>query len=72
MTTTTTDAPLETFRVDACAGLARSPKELSPKYFYDRAGSELFDAICDLQEYYVTRAETSIMETHVRDIVARW
>lgn len=66
------DAARETFRSDACAGLARSPKHLSPKYFYDRAGSELFDAICGLPEYYVTRAETQIMQAHVSEIVAPW
>lgn len=69
-------SPVETarekFRADALAGLGLAPKRLAPKYFYDRAGSELFDAICELPEYYVTRAETSIMRARVREVVASW
>jgi L-histidine N-alpha-methyltransferase len=69
-------SPVETarerFRADALLGLGLTPKRLAPKYFYDRAGSELFDAICDLPEYYVTRAETSIMRARVIEVVASW
>lgn len=69
-------SPVETarerFRADALHGLGQVPKRLSPKYFYDRAGSELFDAICELPEYYVTRAETSIMRARVHEVVASW
>lgn len=69
-------SPVETarerFRADVLLGLGLEPKRLAPKYFYDRVGSELFDAICDLPEYYVTRAETSIMRAHVNEIVASW
>lgn len=69
-------SPVETarerFRADALLGLDRTPKRLAPKYFYDRAGSELFDAICDLPEYYVTRAETSIMRARIAEVVAGW
>ena len=69
-------SPVETarekFRADALVGLGLEPKSLSPKYFYDRAGSELFDAICELPEYYVTRAETSIMRARVNEVVASW
>lgn len=69
-------SPVETarerFRADALLGLGRTPKRLAPKYFYDRAGSELFDAICDLPEYYVTRAETSIMRARIAEVVAGW
>ena len=69
-------SPVETarerFRADALLGLGLTPKRLAPKYFYDRAGSELFDAICDLPEYYVTRAETSIMRARVNEVVASW
>jgi len=46
---------------DTVAGLAKSPKRLSSKYFYDQRGSELFDQICELDEYYVTRTELAIM-----------
>lgn len=69
-------SPVETarerFRADALLGLGLTPKRLAPKYFYDRAGSELFDAICELPEYYVTRAETSIMRARVNEVVAGW
>lgn len=44
-------------------GLGRSQKRLSPKFFYDRAGSKLFDDICELPEYYLTRTELQIMQT---------
>jgi len=62
----------ERFRRDALEALETTPKQLSPKYFYDAHGSELFDAICELPEYYVTRAETEILESHARSIVASW
>lgn len=42
-------------------GLSATPKRLEPKYFYDDIGSRLFDRICELEEYYVTRAETAIL-----------
>jgi dimethylhistidine N-methyltransferase len=66
------DSARERFRADALLGLGLTPKRLAPKYFYDRVGSELFDAICELPEYYVTRAETSIMRARVHEIVASW
>ena len=47
---------------DVRAGLTAAPKELPPKYFYDDRGSELFDAITRLPEYYPTRAERAILE----------
>ncbi len=57
-------------RAEVVRGLADEPKSISPKFFYDRRGSELFDAICKLPEYYLTRAETEILKTHARDIAA--
>jgi dimethylhistidine N-methyltransferase len=45
-------------------GLTAAPKRLAPKYFYDRAGSLLFDAICDLPEYYITRTELALLDEH--------
>ncbi len=51
--------------------LTRRPRTISPKYFYDRAGSELFEAICKLPEYYPTRTEIDILRTNAREI-ARW
>ncbi|HUR86643.1 MAG TPA: L-histidine N(alpha)-methyltransferase [Solirubrobacteraceae bacterium] len=56
---------------DVLDGLTRPLKELPPKHFYDARGSELFDAICELPEYYQTRTERLILETHADDIVAR-
>jgi dimethylhistidine N-methyltransferase len=52
------------------AGLRQQPKNLSPKFFYDERGSALFEKITELPEYYLTRAELSIMETHVGEIAA--
>jgi L-histidine N-alpha-methyltransferase len=60
-----------TFADDVREGLGRASKALPPKYFYDDLGSKLFEAICLLPEYYPTRAEREILETHSRDIVAR-
>lgn len=56
--------------VDIHAGLARTPKTLSPKFFYDDRGSRLFDRITELPEYYLTRTEISIMRAHVAEIAA--
>jgi L-histidine N-alpha-methyltransferase len=53
---------------DVRAGLTATPKTLPPKYFYDARGSELFDQITRLPEYYPTRTERSILEAHVVDI----
>ena len=52
------------FLEDVLAGLAKPQKELPPKYFYDARGSALFEAICELPEYYLTRTETAIMLGH--------
>lgn len=51
----------ETFLADVLAGLSQEPKRLPPKYFYDRRGSELFDRICQVDEYYLTRTEAKIL-----------
>ena len=51
-------------------GLSQPQKALSPKFFYDERGSILFDAICELPEYYLTRTELSIMRAHIDEIVA--
>ena len=55
---------------DALDGLTRPFKELPPKHFYDARGSELFDRITELPEYYPTRAERAILETEAAAIVA--
>jgi L-histidine Nalpha-methyltransferase len=59
-------------REDVIAGLAARPKRLQPKYFYDEAGARLFDRICELPEYYLTRAELSILRARASAIVASW
>jgi dimethylhistidine N-methyltransferase len=53
---------------DVLAGLRHHPKHISPMYFYDAAGSILFDRICELPEYYPTRTETQILQQHGEDI----
>lgn len=55
---------------DVLRGLTATPKWLSSMYFYDERGSELFDAICETEEYYPTRTELGIMEKHITDIAA--
>lgn len=56
------------FARDARTGLTASPKWLPPRWFYDALGSSLFDAICFLPEYYVTRAETDVLTRHQNEI----
>lgn len=51
-------------------GLNQSPKAIAPKFFYDAAGSQLFDAICELDEYYPTRTEMQILASHAEEIAA--
>src|SRR5580658_8501749 len=60
----------DALRADVLAGLTATPKSLPPKYFYDERGSELFDKITRLPEYYLTRAETSILRQHAGQIAA--
>ncbi len=57
------------FAEDVRAGLASSPKRLYPKYFYDDLGSALFEAICALPEYYLTRAEGEVLREHAGEIM---
>jgi L-histidine Nalpha-methyltransferase len=54
---------------DAIAGLSQTPKTLPCRYFYDDAGSALFEQICDQPEYYPTRTEQAILEAYASDIV---
>ncbi|MHB8690620.1 MAG: L-histidine N(alpha)-methyltransferase [Solirubrobacteraceae bacterium] len=55
---------------DVLDGLTRPFKELPPKHFYDARGSELFELICSLPEYYPTRTELAILQHVARDVVA--
>ncbi|MER7183111.1 L-histidine N(alpha)-methyltransferase [Streptomyces hyaluromycini] len=62
-----TDAAL---RADVLTGLTATPKTLPPKWFYDARGSELFEQITELPEYYPTRAEREILRTRSGEIAA--
>jgi L-histidine Nalpha-methyltransferase len=55
---------------DVRRGLATRPRRFLPKYFYDELGSQLFEAICLLPEYYLTRAENEILMRYADEIVA--
>src|SRR5215510_15195182 len=61
----------DSFVRDVRDGLTAKPKTLKPKYLYDALGSLLFEAICHLPEYYLTRAETEIFERRAAEIVAQ-
>lgn len=56
--------PRDHFLEDVIQGLGQKPKRLQPKYFYDLKGSQLFDQICKLDEYYPTRTEMSILDEY--------
>ena len=62
--------PLTGLAEDVRKGLSAQPKRFLPKYFYDELGSQLFEAICLLPEYYLTRAENEILQRYSDEIVA--
>ncbi|OBK85934.1 dimethylhistidine N-methyltransferase [Mycolicibacter heraklionensis] len=64
------DAARTALRTDVRHGLAQHPKSLPPKWFYDDVGSELFDQITRLPEYYPTRAEAEILRAHSGEVAA--
>jgi L-histidine N-alpha-methyltransferase len=64
------DSAAQALRRDVEAGLTETPKSLPPKWFYDAAGSDLFDQITRLPEYYPTRAEAAILRDRSASIVA--
>lgn len=61
--------PLANLADDVRKGLSAQPKRFLPKYFYDELGSQLFEAICLLPEYYLTRAENEILKRYADEIV---
>ena len=63
--------PENTFLGEVVAGLSATPKTLPAKYFYDAEGSRLFEAICELPEYYLTRTETALLRRIAPEIAAR-
>jgi L-histidine N-alpha-methyltransferase len=64
------DSAARALRRDVREGLSAMPKSLPPKWFYDSVGSDLFDQITRLPEYYPTRAEAQILRTHAADVAA--
>jgi dimethylhistidine N-methyltransferase len=60
---------LGSFLAEVLIGLRKPQKELPSKYFYDERGSQLFERICELEEYYITRTEASIMQAHIKEMV---
>jgi dimethylhistidine N-methyltransferase len=55
-------------RADILRGLTARQKQISPKYFYDERGSKLFDRICGLDEYYITRTELELMQRNLAEV----
>jgi dimethylhistidine N-methyltransferase len=58
----------EAFRREVLRGLSEHPKRIAPKFFYDEIGCQLFDEICQLDEYYPTRTEIRILQENIREI----
>ena len=71
VTNTLAECPADHFRADVLSGLSRSRKRLPAKYFYDTAGSQLFDAITELPEYYPTRTEFCILRDWAGEMAHR-
>lgn len=67
---TAAEPALGDFGLALVDGLRASPRSVSPKFFYDAAGSSLFDRICALPEYYPTRTEIGILRKHASEIAA--
>ncbi len=64
-----TESPMEQFARDVLTGLQADQKRLSSVYFYDERGSQIFEEICDLDEYYLTRKETEILKRSAHEII---
>jgi dimethylhistidine N-methyltransferase len=64
------ECTLSLFACDVLAGLSQQPKTLPCRYFYDARGSELFEQITDLPEYYPTKAEIALLEAHAAEMAA--
>src|SRR5713226_4051291 len=56
------------FFIETIAGLTRSPRTLPCKFFYDERGADLFQKICELPEYYITRTETELLRRYAPEI----
>ena len=64
----TEDQHVQDFSTDVLIGLSQMPKKLSSKYFYDERGSQLFQDIMELSEYYLTGCEFDILSEHKEKI----
>jgi len=64
--------PPDAFAMAVRSGLQSDPRTLPCRYFYDDRGSRLFEQICDLPEYYLTRTEDGILRDHADEMVAGW
>jgi len=62
------EVPQDPLQVEVTSGLLQTQAQVSPKYLYDVLGSKLFEAICELPEYYPTRTEASIFSAHLQEI----
>jgi dimethylhistidine N-methyltransferase len=62
--------PVASLKEEVIAGLSQKPKSLSPKWFYDERGSNLFNQITRCPEYYLTKTEISILNTHLEEILS--
>ncbi len=58
----------DSYAAELVAGLSRQPRAIAPKWFYDEAGSRLFERICELPEYYPTRTELALLDHCAADI----
>ena len=65
------EPPTSDFLVDVIAGLSSEPRTLPCKYFYDERGAALFQEICELPEYYVTRTEIDILDRYRTEIASQ-
>ncbi len=72
LTTTDNEVFINNFSEDVKSGLTSKSKYLPFVYFYDHIGSQLFEKICELPEYYLTRTETDILETNADDIASQF
>lgn len=68
ITSVVAGATKENFRDEVLDGLSKSPRQLPYKFFYDQRGAQLFQEICDLPEYYITRTEIEILRLHSADM----
>ena len=67
--THTSTARLTEFAIEVARDLQLTPKQLQSKYLYDALGSSLFEAICRLPWYRITRAEYLLLESHAREVI---